>query len=58
MKYSSEETNALQREAAFSGPGIRYLPEELRRQVVWTKAVTAAEGHVARKARERIEDEI
>ena len=37
---------------------IRYLPEALPHQGVWTKAVRAAEGHVARKARETIEDEI
>ena len=41
-----------------SGSMIWCLLEELLHQVVWAKAITAKEGHVARKAKEWIEDEI
>ena len=34
------------------------LPEEWLRQLVWAKVVTAIAGHVARKPRELIEDEV
>ena len=40
------------------GAGIWYLPEELPRQMLWAKAVIATEGHVTKKVRERIQDEV